>query len=108
MGESHTGTSSTGTLKRDDWMMGGRGDTSGSASSSMQAADPLDEASYFSSLGKARIKAPRPEKPDPEKLKISSRELNTQLLQGKSVDEYDTPTNSDTRPQFGAPDISGA
>lgn len=56
----------------------------------------------FSSLGKARAKPPRPEKPDPEQLQISSRELNTQLRQGKTVDEYETPTDADA-PQFGAP-----
>ncbi|KAJ9479071.1 Cell cycle control protein [Pseudozyma hubeiensis] len=56
----------------------------------------------FSSLGKPRVKPPRPEKPDPEQLQISSRELNTQLRQGKTVDEYDTPAEADA-PQFGAP-----
>lgn len=82
------------TLKRDDWMTGNQSAT----------ADPnTDEISYFSSLGKAKVKAPPPEKPDPEKLKISSRELNTQLVQGKTVDEYDSPAATDTRPQLGAP-----
>ncbi|PWN42775.1 hypothetical protein IE81DRAFT_289722 [Ceraceosorus guamensis] len=49
----------------------------------------------FSNLAKDRDRKPRPEKPDPEKLQISSRELNTQLVQGKSLDEYSTtPTNA--------------
>ncbi|ETS64741.1 hypothetical protein PaG_00696 [Moesziomyces aphidis] len=77
-------------LKRDDWMMGSGG-------------DDADEATFFSSLGKARVKAPRPEKPDPEKLKVSSRELNSQLREGKTVDEYATPSGSNTRAALGAP-----
>ncbi|SJX62918.1 uncharacterized protein SRS1_13744 [Sporisorium reilianum f. sp. reilianum] len=81
------------TLKRDDWM------TAGDASSTT----PETEAAYFSSLGKARVKPPRPEKRDPEQLQISSRELNTQLRQGKTVDEYDVPSNAGAAPQYGAP-----
>lgn len=43
---------------------------------------------FFSSLGKERERKPKEEKPDPEKLKISKRELNSQLVEGKTVDEY--------------------
>lgn len=62
---------------------------------------------YFSGLGIERQKKIRNDRPDPEKVpsttinvelcinslkpKISSRELNSQMLQGKTVDEY-TPT----------------
>lgn len=81
------------TLKRDDWMAG-----AGGSSTSLD-----HEAAYFSSLGKARIKPSRPEKPDPETPHISSRELNTQLREGKSVDEYDTPSDANAAPQYGAP-----
>ena len=76
---ANTTSEPASTLKRDDWMTGGGSDSQ------------PDEAAYFSSFGKERVKAPRPEKLDPEKLKISSRELNTQLVEGKTVDEYETP-----------------
>ncbi|SPO25442.1 uncharacterized protein UTRI_03138_B [Ustilago trichophora] len=93
-------------LKRDDWMMAGRSETISSDRPETQteaSADDDDASVYFASLGKARVKAPRPEKPDPEKLKISSRELNTQLVEGKSVDEYEVPTGANAPPQLGAP-----
>lgn len=85
------------TLKRDDWMMGGFGDER------HDSEQHPDEFSYFSSLGKARVKPLRPEKPDPEKLKISSRELNTQLREGKTVDEYEVPSSATVAPQYGSP-----
>ncbi|SNX84418.1 uncharacterized protein MEPE_03127 [Melanopsichium pennsylvanicum] len=81
------------TLKRDDWMTGGF----------TNAPAENDGISYFSTLGRERVRPQRSEKSDPEKLKISSRELNIQLVEGKSVDEYSTPANSDSRPAFGAP-----
>lgn len=62
-----------------------------------------DDASYFSTLGQARVKQPRPEKSDPEKLKISSRELNIQLVQRKTVDEYTTPNADEGKKQYGGP-----
>ncbi|TKY85808.1 hypothetical protein EX895_005349 [Sporisorium graminicola] len=75
--------------------------TGGSTSSTSEVPD---DSTYFSSLGRARVKAPRPEKPDPEKPQISSRELNTQLREGKTVDEYETPANNHAAPQqYGAP-----
>ncbi|KAI5454070.1 Pre-mRNA-splicing factor cwf19 [Naganishia albida] len=47
---------------------------------------------FFGSLGTERKrKDPNEGKPDPNKLVISKYELNTQMVEGKSVDEY-TPT----------------
>lgn len=42
----------------------------------------------FSALGRDREKKPVEDKPDPEKLHVSKRELNTQLVEGKKLDEY--------------------
>ena len=88
---SHATTSTdTSGLKRDDWMLSHPDKNS-------------DDASYFSTLGQARVKQPRPEKSDPEKLKISSRELNIQLVQRKTVDEYTTPNADEGKKQYGGP-----
>ena len=84
-------------------MTGGQSESTSSAQPDSQAEGSIDEATYFSSFGQARVKAPRPEKPDPERLKISSRELNTQLVAGKTVDEYDAPAGANAPPQLGAP-----
>ncbi|KAG8930708.1 hypothetical protein FRC02_003763 [Tulasnella sp. 418] len=46
---------------------------------------------FFSSLGTERKKKPKEDKPDPEKLHVSHLELNTQLKEGKHLDEYSTP-----------------
>ncbi|TDL23177.1 hypothetical protein BD410DRAFT_721682 [Rickenella mellea] len=46
---------------------------------------------FFSGLGTERKKKKKDDRPDPEKPEISSKELNTQLVQGKTVDEY-TPS----------------
>ncbi|KAG8908410.1 hypothetical protein FRB99_006615 [Tulasnella sp. 403] len=46
------------------------------------------EIDFFSSLGQERQKKPKVEKPDPEKLRVSRLELNVQLKEGKSLDEY--------------------
>ncbi|KAF8967089.1 CwfJ C-terminus 1-domain-containing protein-like protein [Flammula alnicola] len=53
---------------------------------------------FFSSLGTERKKAPRPDKPDPEKPKISSKELNQDLKEGRpmNVDEPPPPPPSFT------------
>ena len=101
-GSVTTTANSESTLKRDDWMLSGR-EANELHHSDLEGNGHADDAAYFSSLGTARIKAPRPEKPDPEKLKISSRELNTQLKEGKTVDEYEAPTSAASRPEFGAP-----
>ena len=45
---------------------------------------------FFASLGtEHKRKDPNESKPDPSKLVIDRRELNTQLLEGRSVDDYD-------------------
>lgn len=44
---------------------------------------------FFSGLGSERRKEDS-NKPDPSKLLIHKNELNKQLLEGKSVDEYET------------------
>ncbi|KAI5122459.1 hypothetical protein M0805_008770 [Coniferiporia weirii] len=43
---------------------------------------------FFSSLGTERKKKIREDRPDPEKPKISSMELNTNLVQGIPLDQY--------------------
>ncbi|KAF8909023.1 CwfJ C-terminus 1-domain-containing protein-like protein [Gymnopilus junonius] len=45
---------------------------------------------FFSSLGTEKKKPPRPEKPDPDKLKISHKELNQDLKEGRTID-FDEP-----------------
>lgn len=92
---SEPSTATATALKRDDWMLN-------DPTTSTTAASDSD-STYFSTLGRARIKPPRPEKPDPEKLQISSRELNTQLFQGKTVDQYSTPNPAEAKPQYGGP-----
>ena len=96
-------TSDQSTLKRDAWMLSQPPTADGQDQDQNQNHDPsAHEDSFFSSLGgKGREKRPRPEKPDPEKLQISSRELNTQLREGKSIDEY--TSEPQTKPQYGAP-----
>lgn len=93
-------------LKRDDWMPAGapagsaREDEGGEGT---PIPSTSDDSSFdlFSSMGQQRVKKPRAEKPDPEKLHISSRELNTQLVEGKSLDDYtDQPKRQTT---FGSP-----
>ncbi|EIN12832.1 hypothetical protein PUNSTDRAFT_82258 [Punctularia strigosozonata HHB-11173 SS5] len=54
---------------------------------------------FFSSMGtEHRPKKPAEDKPDPDKPKISSRELNTQLVEGKPLDQYTAPTPSKSTP----------
>ncbi|KAH8114621.1 CwfJ C-terminus 1-domain-containing protein-like protein [Phellopilus nigrolimitatus] len=43
---------------------------------------------FFSNLGTERKKKKTEDRPDPEKFKISSKELNTNLVQGISLDQY--------------------
>lgn len=67
-------------MKRDDWMLSGGGGSEGDAKPSPD---------YFADLGSySRTKVPKPDKPNPDELTISSRELNTQFIQGKHIDEY--------------------
>ncbi|KAF9942046.1 hypothetical protein BGZ65_011686 [Modicella reniformis] len=55
--------------KRDAWMMD-------------------DSGMDFAFMGTSRVKKPKEEKPDPEKLQVSSRELNVHLKAGLHVDQY--------------------
>ncbi|KAK0244204.1 CwfJ C-terminus 1-domain-containing protein-like protein [Armillaria nabsnona] len=98
------------TLKRDDWMLEEpAAQASRPSSSRIQLQDDENftedygEASgsrralgggvdFFSTLGTdVRKKNPHPNKPDPEKPVISSRELNTGLREDKSIDESPAP-----------------
>ncbi|KAJ3512300.1 hypothetical protein NLJ89_g3592 [Agrocybe chaxingu] len=54
---------------------------------------------FFSSLGTERKKPPRPDKTDPDKPTISSRELNLDLKQGKPMD-LDEPEPPAPPPSF--------
>lgn len=50
---------------------------------------------FFSALGtEHQRKDPKDDQPDPTKLQIYNTELNKQLLQGKSVDEYEVKGES--------------
>ncbi|PWN52433.1 hypothetical protein IE53DRAFT_340599 [Violaceomyces palustris] len=109
-------------LKRDDWMLevpqadipvGKHVAVTGRHSNADLRADGVrdgdqetetpskDDGDFFSRLGKERQRKPKEEKPDPEKLKISSRELNRQLVEGRKLDEYDEQPQE--RPQYGSP-----
>ena len=115
-------------LARDDWMLGdsaaftgveagpSAGDDHPHASSS-EKPGAGKEGDFFSTIGKGREKSERQRqkeedkaKNDPEKLKISSRELNTQFAQGKTLDENDDPDKGSSgegsapkQTQYGAP-----
>ncbi|KAH9080441.1 CwfJ C-terminus 1-domain-containing protein-like protein [Lactarius deliciosus] len=94
-------------LKRDDWML----EPPAGSSASPVVRDPRLEGGdesltegygeqptgaralgggvdFFSSLGKERERKPKPDLPDPDKLHVSSKELNTQLKEGKPLSEY--------------------
>ncbi|KAH7890545.1 CwfJ C-terminus 1-domain-containing protein-like protein [Phlebopus sp. FC_14] len=99
-------------LQRDEWMLLPPSGTSEASSSSRPLARQLptgDESltegygepaasgrtlgggvDFFSSLGTERQRKPRPDKPDADKPKVSSRELNVDLLEGRQVD-HDAP-----------------
>ncbi|KAH9969691.1 CwfJ C-terminus 1-domain-containing protein-like protein [Russula dissimulans] len=54
---------------------------------------------FFSSLGKERERKPKPDLPNPDKPHVSSKELNTQLKEGKSLSEYsETPATKAVTP----------
>ncbi|KDQ12326.1 hypothetical protein BOTBODRAFT_113169 [Botryobasidium botryosum FD-172 SS1] len=106
------------TLKRDEWMFPPSEPPQASQASSSGKVMAMTEQSFtedygdeevdkrtlsggidfFSSLGTEKRKKIREDKPDPEKLKISSRELNVQLKEGKSLDEYTTVAPKPTAP----------
>ncbi|KAI0304345.1 CwfJ C-terminus 1-domain-containing protein-like protein [Multifurca ochricompacta] len=94
-------------LKRDDWML----DPSVGSTTSPATFYPIREGGdesltegygepstrprtlgggidFFSGLGKEREKKAKPDLPDPDKLHVSSKELNTQLKEGKSLNEH--------------------
>ncbi|KAL5520023.1 hypothetical protein ACEPAG_1683 [Sanghuangporus baumii] len=56
---------------------------------------------FFSSLGTERKRKQREEKPDPDKMKLSSKELNTNLAQGIPLDQY--PHSAAKAPTPGGP-----
>ncbi|KAG1837591.1 CwfJ C-terminus 1-domain-containing protein-like protein [Suillus tomentosus] len=47
---------------------------------------PAGGVDFFSSLGTERKRPPRPDKADPDKVKISSKELNQDIRTGRSID----------------------
>jgi len=54
---------------------------------------------FFASFGTERKrKDPNADKPDPTKPQIYKQELNTQLKEGKTVDEYEAPQEKKTQP----------
>ncbi|KAI9509198.1 CwfJ C-terminus 1-domain-containing protein-like protein [Russula earlei] len=94
-------------LKRDDWMLGPSTSAVESHAVSRPQVENADESltdgygepstssrtlgggiDFFSSLGKEKVRKPKPDLPDPDKPHISSRELNTQLKEGKSPREH--------------------
>ncbi|KZV61507.1 hypothetical protein PENSPDRAFT_592720 [Peniophora sp. CONT] len=75
----------------DESLTDGYGDAPGSSRNLGGGVD------FFSSLGTERVKKPPPNMPNPDELKIHSKELNTQLKEGKSIDEYsDAPAAAKT------------
>ncbi|KAJ8080393.1 Pre-mRNA-splicing factor cwf19 [Marasmius tenuissimus] len=100
-------------LKRDDWMLppgaSSSSDPADRAPSSALPRIPMEDDSltegygetskgsrtlggdvdFFSSMGTERQKKPRPDRPDPEKPKVSSRELNPVIRDG--IPQDDTP-----------------
>lgn len=118
-------------LKRDEWMLShpqASAGTSGHSEPSTEERHPnadlrgegvraetakedgsgrdSEVPDFFSSLGKERSRPPRKVEADKQKaahgdLQISSRELNTQLIEGKDLDEYAEQPKKET--VFGAP-----
>lgn len=82
-------------MTRDDWMLSGRDDDG----IKDKTGDDALASDYFADLGTVtRTKAPKPDKPNPDNLKVSSREINTQFAQGKHLDEYEASSASTTTP----------
>lgn len=77
------------TTQRDDWMLSG-GD---------KKADASTSSDYFTNMASySREKKPKVDKPNPDHLKISSREINTQFAQGKHLDDYEGTTTASHQP----------
>ncbi len=54
---------------------------------------------FFASLGtEHKRKDPDANKPDPTKLVVDHRELNTQLKEGRALDDYDAPKEKKIQP----------
>ncbi|RSH94889.1 hypothetical protein EHS25_004695 [Saitozyma podzolica] len=54
---------------------------------------------FFSSLGtEHKRKDPNADKPDPSKPPVDRRELNAQLVEGKTLDQYETKEKTKTQP----------
>ena len=54
---------------------------------------------FFASLGtEHKRKDPNADKPDPSKPLVDHRELNTQLKEGRSLDNYDAPKEKKIQP----------
>ncbi|KAG1797728.1 CwfJ C-terminus 1-domain-containing protein-like protein [Suillus plorans] len=64
----------------------------GESSSSQRT--PAGGVDFFSSLGTERKRPPRPDKADPDKIKISSKELNQDIRTGHSIDNDVPPPPS--------------
>ncbi|KAI0300190.1 CwfJ C-terminus 1-domain-containing protein-like protein [Russula brevipes] len=94
-------------LKRDDWMLEPPMASVASPGASHSQLEGRDESltdgygepstsaktlgggiDFFSNLGKEKERKPKPDLPNPDKLHVSSKELNTQLKEGKSLGEY--------------------
>ncbi|KAF9534534.1 CwfJ C-terminus 1-domain-containing protein-like protein [Crepidotus variabilis] len=106
-------TTSSSTLKRDDWMMLPNSapvlpaetsprrtkiPTDTDESFTEDYGEPSDGArnssggvDFFSNLGTERKRAPRPDRVDPDKLKIHAKELNQDLKEGRQIDFDETP-----------------
>ncbi|KAJ3491121.1 hypothetical protein NLI96_g954 [Meripilus lineatus] len=82
-----TSTVTETTVKRDEWMLAPRaegtvpGDESGQGKS--------ESFDFFSNLGAEKIKKPRPDAPNPDQPKISSKELNPDLR--PDAPRFETP-----------------
>lgn len=83
---------------KDEVDLGRQGEENGSAST---AEPTTNEDDFFANLGQQRVKQPKEDKPDPEKLRVSSRELNTQFAEGKHLESYVTQPRR--RLEFGSP-----
>ncbi|ORX35345.1 CwfJ C-terminus 1-domain-containing protein-like protein [Kockovaella imperatae] len=60
---------------------------------------PAGDGDFFSSLGtEHKRKGAQDDKPDPGALQIDRRELNLQLKEGKSLDEYEAPEKKKVTP----------
>lgn len=89
-------------IRRDEWMISGEDQSRVQEEHGVGKGSQSDD--FFSSLGTTgRQRAPKAPNPNPDELKISSRELNTQLVQGKHLDDYDEPKNKPSEQKLGGP-----